>query len=80
MDIQALKSFFMWCTIINGGLLILSAILFMLFQEVLYRIQTQYFPMSRETFCVVFYSFIGVFKIFFLFFNAVPYFALQNMG
>jgi hypothetical protein len=36
--------------------------------------------MPRPTFTVVFYSFIGLFKIFFLFFNLVPYLALLIIG
>ncbi len=30
MDIQTLTSFFMWCTIINAGMLILAILMFML--------------------------------------------------
>ena len=76
MDIQQLTTFFMWCTVINGGLLIFWTIIFMTAPNLVYRTQSKWFPIPRETFNVVMYSFIGLFKIFFLLFNVVPYFAL----
>jgi Family of unknown function (DUF6868) len=41
-----------------------------------YRVRSKWYPISRDAFKVVIYSFIGVFKIFFLIFNLVPYVAL----
>jgi hypothetical protein len=66
----------MWCTIINGSILILMAVLSILIPDFLYRTQTKWFPMPKETFYAVFYLSIGIFKIFFLIFNAVPYITL----
>jgi hypothetical protein len=80
MDIQTLKTFFMWCTIINGSLLIIMAAFSIFLQDFLYRSQTKWFPMPKETFIVVFYVLIGIFKTFFLIFNAIPYAALLIMG
>ena len=76
MDIQTLTAFFMWCSIINGALLLFWTIMLILTPDLVYRTQSKWFPLSRETFNVVIYSFIGLFKIFFLFFNVVPYVAL----
>jgi hypothetical protein len=66
----------MWCTIINGALLVFSAIMFILASDLAYNVHGKLFPMPRETFNVVIYSFLGVFKIFWLVFNVVPYVAL----
>jgi len=76
MDVQTLTSFFMWCTIINTGMLGLSTILFMIAPDFIYRIQTMFFKISRESFDVIFYSFLGVYKIMLIVFNIVPWFAL----
>ena len=76
MDIQTLTTFFMWCTIINGTLLFLWTIMLILAPDLVYRTQSKWFPIPRETFNVVIYSFRGLFKIFFLVFNVVPYVAL----
>ncbi len=80
MDLQTLTMFFMWCTIINGGFLILWVAFCALAPDLVYRTQKMWFPMPRETFNVVIYSFLGLFKIFFLVFNIVPYVALLIVG
>lgn len=80
MDIQALTTFFMWCTIINGGILTLWTLLCMFAPELVYRTQSIWFPIPRETFNVILYSFLGLFKIAFLVFSAVPYIALLIVG
>ena len=80
MDIQTLTSFFMWCTIINGALLILWSAMFMLAPDLVYRTQRRLFPISRETFDIVIYAFLGLFKIVFLVFNLVPFLALLIIG
>jgi hypothetical protein len=80
MDIQTLTAFFMWCTVINGALLVLSAIVFVLAPGFMYRMQSKWYPISRETFNVVYYSFLGLFKILFIIFNVVPYVALLIIG
>ena len=80
MDIQTLTAFFMWCTTINGGILILWTVFFMFAPDLVYRTQRKWSPIPRETFNVVLYSFLGLFKIVFLFFNVVPYIALLIIG
>ena len=80
MNIQTLTTFFMWCTIINGAMLVLSTTMCILAPDLVYRMQSKLFPIPRETFNVVIYSFIGLFKIFVLVFNVVPYVALLIVG
>ena len=80
MDIQTLTRFFMWCTIINGGLLLFWIVMFRFAPNLVYRTQKKWFPGHRETFDVVMYSFLGLFKIVFLVFVAVPYVALLIVG
>ena len=80
MDIQALTRFFMWCTIMNGALLLLWTTMCILAPGFVYRTQSKWFPIPRETFNVVIYSFLGLFKIVFLVFNLVPYVALLIVG
>lgn len=80
MDIQTITTFFMWCTIINGSLLVLWTMFFMFTPDLVYRMQSKWFPLPRETYNVVIYSFIGFFKVIFLVFNVVPYVALLIIG
>ena len=76
MDIQMLTAFFMWCTIINGALLFLSAILFALAPGCMYRMQSRWYTVPQETFNTTYYSFLGAFKLLFIIFNVTPYVAL----
>jgi hypothetical protein len=80
MDIEPLTAFFRWCTIFNGGLLLLWTAIAILAPNFLYRSQTRWFALSRETFDLAMYCFIGLFKIFFLVFNLVPWLALVVVG
>jgi len=76
MEIKKVKSFFMWCTIVNGILLIFSFIGCILMPDFIYGIQGRLFHITQESFNLVFYSFLGLFKIFWLVFNVTPYVAL----
>lgn len=80
MDIQSLTRFFMWCTIINGSLLVLWSMMIMAAPDLVFRTQAKFFPIPRETYNVVMYSFVGLFKFMFLIFNFVPYIALNIIG
>ena len=80
MDIETLKAFFMWCSLINGGLLAFWVGFLAFAPELVYNTQKRWFPLSRETFEVVMYGYLGLFKIFVLVFNVVPYLALLIMG
>jgi len=48
----------------------------MIAPDLVYKTQKTFFPIPKETFTIVFYSFLGMFKIIFLVFNVVPYIAL----
>jgi len=76
MDIQTLTTFFMWCTILNLGIMIAWTIVFASVPDFMYRMQTKWFPMPQETFNVVVYSALGIYRIVFVVFNLVPYVAL----
>ena len=76
MDIQTLTSFFMWCTIINGGILILMAMILLFAPDFAYRMQSRWIPITRQTFDVVYYATIGFFKVLVIFFNVVPWVVL----
>ncbi len=76
MDITTVRAFFMWCTIINVGLLGLSSVVCIFFSDFSYRMNNRFFSISREAFNTLLCSFIALFKIFVIVFNLVPYIAL----
>ena len=80
MDINTLKTFFMCCTIINGAVLIYWSLILAIAPDFVYRVQSKWFDISRESFNVVIYSFLGLAKVLFLFFNLGPYVALVIIG
>ena len=80
MNVQKLTTFFLWCTVIDGALLVLWVVVFMMAPDLVYRMQSTFFPIPRESFNIVMYSSLGLFKIFWLVFNAIPYVALRIVG
>ncbi|MHC4571231.1 MAG: DUF6868 family protein [Planctomycetota bacterium] len=80
MDIQTLTAFFMWCTILNIALLLLSSLFCLCAADWVYRIHSKWFSISRETFNVAIYSFLALYKIFIFVFNLIPYLALSIVG
>ncbi len=76
MDIETLKLFFMWCTILNAGLLLFSFLLWIVAADFIYKLHGKWFSMPRESFNAVFYGFIGVYKLFVYVFNLVPWVVL----
>ena len=60
----------------NMGLLMLSFLILVFAGDFVYRIHSKWFPMQRETFNVVVYSFIGIYKVIVFVFNIVPWRAL----
>ena len=80
MGIQTLTPLFMWCTIINGSLLLFWTTIYLLAPDLVYRTQSKWFPIPRETFTLIIYSFLGIFKIFFLMFNVIPWLVLLLIG
>ena len=76
MDLESLTSFFMWCTIINGDLFVVSTLFTMATPDLVYRIQAVFFPLKKEQFQMAMWAFLGGFKILWLMFNGVPFIAL----
>ena len=71
--------FFLWCSVINTGLLVFWGLVFMLAPDWVYRTQSAFFPMERKQLSLVLYCFLGFFKAMVIVFNWVPYFALRIM-
>ncbi|PKN00548.1 MAG: hypothetical protein CVU78_00675 [Elusimicrobia bacterium HGW-Elusimicrobia-2] len=80
MDIQMLTRFFMWCSILNMGLLMFSFLLLVCAGDFVYKMHGKWFAMPRETFNVALYSFLGMYKILIFVFNLMPWAALAIIG
>ncbi|MDD5597472.1 MAG: hypothetical protein PHV82_05980 [Victivallaceae bacterium] len=80
MTIQTLTAFFMWCTIINAALLVISSLIVLLMADWIYNFHSRLFAIPREAFDIIIYSFLGFFKIMIFIFNLVPWIALSIIG
>ncbi len=79
MDIQMLTTFFMWCTLLNVGLLIILFIMLLFAGDFVYKMHSKYFSMTRESFNASLYLIIGLYKIAVFVFNLIPWIALLIM-
>lgn len=80
MNLALLRSFFLWCTILNAIVLLLMFLIFAVAGEWVHRMHGRWFPLSREAFNTVFYSFLGGYKLLVVFFNLVPWLVLVILG
>ncbi len=80
MNVELLRAFFGWCTLINGAFLLLAFLICAKASDWVYRMHSKCFPITREAFTLTMYSFIGAIKIIFIMLNLVPYLALVILG
>jgi hypothetical protein len=76
MTIEILRSFFLWCTILNYALLILWAVLATAGRGWWYELVNRIFPVSRDHFDLVNYAGIALYKMAVFLFNLVPLISL----
>ena len=76
MSIKVIRAFFKWCTIINGGLLILASLLLRFAGDWVFAMHRAWIPITRDAFPDEIYLLLGFLKILVIVFNLVPYLAL----
>ncbi len=77
MNVELLTSLLMWCSVINGVVLVLWSSVFMLAPEAIYRLHNRWFSITKDKYDFLMYAFLGLYKILFLVFNLVPYISLK---
>jgi hypothetical protein len=80
MNIEMLRGFLLWCSVINYALLLIWFIVFITAHDWVYRLHRKWFNLSREQFDVLNYGGMSVFKIGVLILNVVPLIALWIAG
>lgn len=76
MTIETARSFLLWCTVINYGMLVLWALLFMLGHDGFFRLSGKWVRLSTEQFDVLNLAGITLYKLLVFVFNLVPCIAL----
>jgi hypothetical protein len=80
MSIDVMRSFLLWCTVINYMLLLWWSLLFLFAHHWAYRITCRWVRISVEVFDAVNYGGIALYKIGIFLFNLVPCIALWIVG
>lgn len=80
MNITTVRRFFGWCTVLNGGLLIIFAVLFRFSSDWIFGMHSHWVTLTREQFNLAIYLLLGIFKLLVIVFNVVPYVALVIMS
>ena len=80
MELELIRAFFAWCSVINIILLMLWAVFFIFAHDWTYNIHSKWFKMPVERFDTIHYSGMALFKMGLIVFNLVPYFALRIIG
>ncbi|NWK57190.1 hypothetical protein HW115_16325 [Verrucomicrobiaceae bacterium N1E253] len=76
MNLDTLTQFFMWSTVIHGGILVYSTLMILFAPNLIFRVHSKMFSISREQLSAVLYGFLGLYKIIFLTFALVPWLVL----
>lgn len=80
MTIEFVRDVFLWCTVINYGILLFWALIFITAREWMYRLHGRWFRLSAEQFDAIHYIGMAIYKIGIFLFCLVPYVALLIAG
>ena len=80
MNIEFMREFLLWCTIINFGLLIVWWLGFVVARDWMHRLHGKWFRLSDERFDAAHYTGMAMFKIGIMLFNLVPLVVLYIVG
>lgn len=76
MSLDTARSFFLWCSVINYGILLLWFGFATIGRGWLYRLWTRWFSLPREQFDALNFAGMTLYKIGVILFNIVPCIAL----
>ncbi|MBN2070493.1 MAG: hypothetical protein JW814_03460 [Candidatus Krumholzibacteriota bacterium] len=77
MSIELLTMFFLWSSILNIGIMIVSFLLFRIAHRYIYTVHGGWYKLSNEQIDLAIYRMMTIYKIFLFMFNIVPYVVLR---
>ena len=77
MSLELARSFVLWCTVVNYGVLLVWFLVFAVAHDRIHRIHGRWFRLSRDQFDTLHYAGMSVYKIGILLFNLVPFAVLS---
>ncbi|MDF2178990.1 hypothetical protein P2G88_12085 [Aliiglaciecola sp. CAU 1673] len=79
MTLSEFTQFLGWCTAIHLGLLVFSALMLTLCKNWVADYHSRLFNLDKSQLPLVYLQFLALYKLFWLFFNLVPYLVLRHM-
>ena len=80
MDLDALRHFFGWCTLINYAALLFWFFCWVVCRDTIYGIHSRWFSIPRDRYDQIHFQLLGSFKLAVLILNLTPYLALRILG
>ena len=79
-NIHVATTFFGWCTVVNLGIFLLTALALMGFREPVKKIHSKVSAVPSEKLDELYFSYLGSFKMAIIILNIAPYAALNLMA
>ena len=79
-DISTITTFLGWCTVINLGLYVFSAVMMTIFNTTIKSIHSKLSRVPAEKLDELYFNFLGNYKLAIFITNLVPYIALKMMA
>ncbi|MDF7800789.1 hypothetical protein P4C99_15045 [Pontiellaceae bacterium B1224] len=79
MNLEIMREFFGWMTLINLGFYMWTAIMCIFVKGFISRISGAMFGVDEATGRSIIYGYVGMYKLLFIVFNLVPWIALTIM-
>ena len=79
-SVETFRKFFGWCTVINFGIFMFTAIAILLMRDWMSGLHGSMFGMDQEEVLESYFAYLANFKIVIIVFNLVPYLSLRMMG
>ena len=80
MSIEFLHDFLLWCLVANYGILLVWFAVFVFARDWMFKLHARWFGLSPESFGLVHYCGMAVYKIGILLFNLVPFAAVYCLA
>ena len=80
MNIEAIREFLGWCTIINIGVLAFSAIMVIALRGTISKIHQKMFGLDEAAVHQAYFRYLANYKVAIIVFNLTPYIALRIMS
>ena len=77
MTLASLQSLLGWCAVINFGVLMLWFVLYASAKDLLYRLHSRWFSLSKERYETVHLAGMAAYKLAIWMFNLAPFIALH---